>query len=261
MKCSNKRLANIQSCFRAALQEAVNDEYLEVNPLYGWTYANKEAPKDEDDVNPLSMAEQSLVLNELTGQCRNMVQFFFWTGLRTSELVALNWDDIDWQRGVIKIKKSLTQASSDFEQPKTRAGNRDVKILAPAMEALNNQKQFILLANKEIFQNPRTGKRWTGDQAIRKTVWTPALKRAKVLHRRPYQTRHTYASMMLTAGESIAWLAEQMGHNDWAMLRKTYARFIKDSIPDAGDKAVEMFSENAGIKAGIHVVIPTVNQP
>jgi len=48
--------------------------------------------------------------------------------------------------------------------------------------------------------------------------------------------------MMLTAGESIAWLANQMGHADWGMLRTIYAKFIKDSIPDAGHKAVEMFA-------------------
>lgn len=91
----------------------------------------------------------------------------------------------------------------------------------------------------------------------RKTIWMPALKRAKVKYRRPYQTRHTYASMMLTAGESIAWLAEQMGHADWASLRKTYAKFIKDSIPDAGEKAVLMFSKKAVKKA----VIPTLKHP
>ena len=55
--------------------------------------------------------------------------------------------------------------------------------------------------------------------------------------------------MMLTAGESIAWLAQQMGHTDWDM-RRIYAKYIKDSIPDAGQKAVQMFGQNAGIKAG-----------
>lgn len=71
-----------------------------------------------------------------------------------------------------------------------------------------------------------------------------ALRWAKVKYRRPYQTRHTYASMMLTAGEPIAWLAQQMGHSDWAMNRKTYAKYIKD----AGEKAVKMFAENAAKK-------------
>ena len=257
MSCSNKRMANIQSVLRTALQDAVTDDLIETNPMYGWKFESKEAPKKVDDVDPFNQEEQLAILNELDGQNKNMIQFFFWTGLRTSELVALNWSDIDWMRGTISVTKALTQAADDPEEPKTRAGIRDIKILAPAMQALINQKQYTHLKGKEIFQNPRTGERWTGDQSIRLTVWTSALKRAKVKYRRPYQTRHTYASMMLTAGESIAWLAQQMGHSDWGMLRRVYAKFIKDSIPDAGDKAVEMFGEKAGIKAGI----PTLKHP
>lgn len=251
MTCSNKRLSNIQSVMRTALQDAVTDELIETNPLYGWKYENKEAPKKVDDVDPFTAKEQELILNELVGQDYNIFKFLFWTGLRTSELVALQWDDIDWQRGTINVNKAMTQASDAFEEPKTKAGIREVKILAPAMEALNDQKQYTLLKNKEIFQSSHTGDPLTGDQRLRKVIWQPALKRAKVKYRRPYQTRHTYASMMLTAGESIAWLAQQMGHADWSSLRKTYAKFIKDSIPDAGDRAVEMFSKKAGKKLAI----------
>ncbi len=178
----------------------------------------------------------------MKGQNHNLFKLFFWTSLRTSEMTALNWDDIDWRRGVIKVTKAMTQAAEEAEKPKTLAGKRDVKILPPAMEALIDEKKYTLLKGVEIFQNPITGERWTGDQSIRKTAWTPALKRAKVRYRRPYQTRHTYASMMLTADESIAWLAGQMGHRDWGMLRTIYAKFIKDSIPDAGEKAVAMFT-------------------
>jgi integrase len=249
MKCGNKRLTNIQSVFRTALQDAVDDEVIENNPLNGWKYQNKEIVKPDDDVDPFTAKEQGLILSELTGQNRNIYQCFFWSGLRTSEMVALQWDDIDWQRGEIDINKAMTQASDEFEEPKTKAGKRKVKILAPVMKALLDQKQYTFLQNKEIFQNPATNEAWDGDASLRKTVWQPALKRAKVKYRRPYQTRHTYASMMLTAGESIAWLAQQMGHADWASLRKTYAKFIKDSIPDAGDKAVKMFGKNAALNA------------
>jgi integrase len=248
MTCSNKNLSNIQSVLRSALQDAVNDELIETNPLYGWSYKNNEIPKEFDDVNPFDAYEQDLILKQLTGQNYNMYVVFFWTGLRPSELVALNWDDIDWLKGTISITKVLTQASKVFEVPKTKAGKRKVKILSPALAALENQKQYTAFKNAEIFQNPNTLERWTGDQNIRKSVWRPALKRAGVQYRRPYQTRHSYASMMLTAGESIAWLAEQMGHSSWIMLQKIYARFIPDSIPDAGDKAVEMFQPKMLLK-------------
>jgi integrase len=79
-------------------------------------------------------------------------------------------------------------------------------------------------------------------------MWLPALKKAGVRYRRPYQTRHTYASMMLTAGESPIWLANQMGHADTGMIFRIYGRLIPDAVPEAGGKAVEMFSTNAAEK-------------
>ncbi len=207
MRCSNKRLSNIQSILRTALQDAVMDELIETNPLYGWSYETKEAPKKIDDIDPFNSEEQQAILAELTGQARNLVQFNFWTGMRPSEVIALNWSDIDLVRGVILVTKALTEAATEAEIPKTSAGKREVKILKPAMDALLDQKKYTSDKNEEVIQNPNTNQRWTGDQPIRKTLWIHALKKAKVRYRRPYQTRHTYASMMLTAGESIAWLA------------------------------------------------------
>ncbi len=52
--------------------------------------------------------------------------------------------------------------------------------------------------------------------------------------------------MMLTAGESIPWLAKQLGHSSIITTMTIYAKFIKDAIPEAGNKAVEMFTEKAG---------------
>lgn len=246
---SNKRLSNIQSMLRTALQDAVDDEIIEINPLYGWKYTNKEAVKKLDDIDPFSMEEQKAILGALDGQYKNMFQFFFWTGLRTSELVALTWDDIDFYKNTVRINKAITIASDDNEAPKTKAGNRTVKLLPPALEAITNQKQFTALKNKEVFQNPETGERWNGDRMIR-YAWERALKKTKVRYRRPYQTRHTYASMMLTAGEHPMWVAEQMGHADKTMIGRVYGRYIPNDMHDAGQKAVLMFSENAGIKAG-----------
>jgi integrase len=251
-KCGNKRLANIQSVLRAAMQDAVDDEVLDNNPLANWVYQIKEPPKLTEDIDVFTREEQAAILKELTGQAKNWVQFAFWTGLRPSEQIALNWNDFDERRGIVRISKAYTQAATEFEEPKTKSGKREVKLLSPALAALIDQKQYTRVAGNEIFQNPRTGTRWEGDAPIRKTMWTGALARAKVRYRRPYQTRHSYASMMLTAGESPMWVASQMGHADWGMIRQIYGKFIPDSIPDAGDKAVALFgAENAGIKAGI----------
>ncbi|MFB0936677.1 MAG: tyrosine-type recombinase/integrase, partial [Propionivibrio sp.] len=47
-----------------------------------------------------------------------------------------------------------------------------------------------------------------------------------IRYRRPYQTRHTYASMMLSAGENVMYVANQMGHADWSMLVRVYGHWI-----------------------------------
>lgn len=238
LEISNKTLSNIQSCLRSALNDAVDEELLDTNPLAGWTYARKEAPQKDDDVDPFTPEEQQAILATLTDQARNMVQFALWTGLRTSELVALDWGDVDWVRGEIMISRAMTQAADGkAEATKTAAGRRAVKLLRPALEALVAQKAHTFLADGEVFQNPRTLERWAGDQPIRKTMWQPAMKKAGVRYRRPYQTRHTYASMMLSAGEHPMWVAKQMGHSDWTMIARVYGRWMPSADAEAGGKA------------------------
>jgi integrase len=63
--------------------------------------------------------------------------------------------------------------------------------------------------------------------------------RTKVRYRNPYQTRHTYASTLLQAGEVPQW---EMGHKDWTFTLRTYWRWIPDNAPDAGNKAVALWS-------------------
>ncbi len=241
---SNKTIRNRLSVLRAALGDAVQDDLIESNPLYGWQWKSKEAPSSDDDVDPFSADEQQAILAKLSGQEKNLFQFAFWTGMRTSELIALQWGDVDWKRGTIQVRRALTRAAianqSEGETPKTRSGKREVKLLAPALAALKEQKTFTYVGGDLIFTNPRTGKRWSGDLVIRE-AWKRALKLSQVRYRRPYQTRHTYASMMLTAGESPMWVAQQMGHRDWTMIARVYGKWIKDAQPEAGNKAVALF--------------------
>jgi integrase len=243
LNCTNKRLANIQSVARKAFDDAVSEEppLMEKNPLYGWTYRKTEGPKEEDDVDPFTPEEQAKVIAALPAQAANMAQFAFWSGLRTSELVALDWGDIDWTKGVVVVRRALTQTAEQAEDTKTKSSRREVKILPPARTALEAQKAFTLLAGKEVFQDPRNGARWVGDSPIR-IVWTRALKKAQVRYRKPYQTRHTYASMMLSAGEHPMWVARQMGHSNQNTTVRIYARWMPQADPDAGGKAVEKFA-------------------
>jgi integrase len=239
---------------RSALQDATDDELIDANPLAGYTYSRAERPVDgqaNDEIDPLSPVEQAAVLSKLSISNRNMVQFALWTGVRTSELIALNWADIDFVGGYVRIRRALTrEAKGTAEFPKTAAGRRDIRLLAPAAEALNAQKPMTFLQELDgpVFTT-RTGERFTGSHQVWR-IWQVALKRAGVRYRNPYQTRHTYASMMLSAGEHPMWVAKQMGHADWTMIARVYGRWMPSADAEAGTRAVEKFGGNAGKKAG-----------
>ena len=109
-------------------------------------------------------------------------------------MVALEWRDIDFAAGTIRVVRAETHAASAPEAPKTRSSRRTVKMLVPAREALVAQKEHTLMAGARVWH-------LNTDEAAR-DIWVLGCRKAGVRYRKPYQTRHTYASMMLTAGES-----------------------------------------------------------
>jgi integrase len=57
-------------------------------------------------------------------------------------------------------------------------------------------------------------------------VWYPLLRHLGLDKRRPYQTRHTAATLWLASGENPEWVARQLGHATTEMLFKTYSRYV-----------------------------------
>jgi len=246
----NKRLANLQSVLRTALDDAVQDEILDSNPLREWTYQIKERTRIEDDeVDPFTAEEQQSILSAATGQIKNLIQFALWTGMRTSELVGLRWGDIDWVKNEVFVVRAVTQRSKAPEDTKTRGSRRKVRLLPLALEALLAQKSYTFLKGEEVFQDPRYQEPWAGDYPIREVFWRRTLQKAGVRYRYPYQTRHTYASMMLSAGEDARWVMAQMGHTSLTMLERRYGRWMPEAAPKAGLLADEVFGK--AVRGGV----------
>jgi integrase len=235
---SAKRINNVLIPLRTIFSDAYAEELIDKNPML----RVKNLPVTTEEPNPLTPIQIEAILKELPQQGKNLIQFALWTGLRTSELLALEWGDIDFKAGLVRVRRAIVNKNS--KQPKTKSGERDVKLFPPSLEALINQKQFTFLADAKVFNNPNTNKPWETDAQIRRTLWIPALKKAGVEYRNPYQTRHTYASTLLSAGEPPMWVANQMGHKDWAMIRRVYGRWIPEVDTTAGSKIMQIWSQN-----------------
>lgn len=235
LPCGNKTINNILIPLRQCMADLYADGRIERNPMD----RVKNLKVVTDDPDPFTRDEMLAILGKSIGQCLNLFQFAFWTGLRTSELIALEWPDVDLKSGYVRVRQARVRRK--VKTTKTAAGMRDVKLLPPALEAIKRQKSFTQLKGQEVFQNPRTGKPWVSDKALREVDWKAALKLAGVRYRYPYQTRHTYASMMLSAGENPMWVAKQMGHTNMAVLLKRYARWLPDGDADAGSKMAQIW--------------------
>jgi len=234
LACGRKSVSNMLTPLRQVLADAFDDDLINKNPLHGFTIKKKGDNRVEPD--PFTPEELSRILDIADGQIYNFVQLWAWTGLRTSEIIALEWGDIDAE--YVHVRRALVE--NEIKGPKTEAGNRSVLLLSPAREALKAQRQHTYFAGQVIFHNPRTNAGWKCNKAFAEHYWKPLLKKAEVRYRKPYQLRHTYASTLLSADECIHWLARQMGHRDATMILRTYGKWIPDVNPSAGSKAEEL---------------------
>ncbi len=210
---TSKRARNLLTPLRSAFDDALNDELIEFNPFDRIALHKllRQVTKPSDyEADPFTEAERQALLAAARADERAMAQFWFATGVRPGELIALRWPKIDWVQHRARIDTNFT--AGEEVAPKTAAGARDVELDAAALAALQSQKAVTFLAGQHVWHNPRTGAAWQSDAQIRKTLWEPLLKRAGVRYRNPYQARHTFASAHLTAGANPWWVAEQLGH-------------------------------------------------
>jgi len=253
------RANSMLTVLRQTLNEAVDDDVIPSNPIYGRKLGRSffEKKVTKESIDPFSIEEINAIVSAATGQIKSLIEFGFWTGLRPSELFALSWSDVDLVTGTVHVCHSLTHHSEDLQDTKTSAGTRTVELLPPALAVLKSQKALTYLKGEEVFQEPigSTGwdanktapTRWKNSNDLYRR-WVTILKKAGVRYRRPYQMRHTYCSQMLSAGEHPMWVSQQMGHSNWAFTAKTYSKFIPVESGDNGGKMMKRLEISNGIR-------------
>lgn len=243
--CKAKTLRNALQPLSNALSQAVNDDLIPANPLDRVKLdkiMTREQRKSEFTPDPFDMAEITAILKAATGQERNLLQFAFATGMRPSEYMALEWDSIDWANCRIGVERARVVKITN-QETKTEAGRRKVDMLQGAFNALKGQQEFTALAGGVVFHDPCNDAGWDTNKAIR-ARWKIILKKAKVRYRNPYQTRHTYASTLLSAGANPLYVAKQMGHRNTEMINRHYGRWLElGSDDETRKKSAEFFAK------------------
>ena len=234
---SNKNRANAVSLLRRVLELAVDDELIQINPADKLKTPKHQKPEPD----PFSEAEARKIIAYMYQKHKYAervypayFEFAFFTGMRTSEMLGLRWDDINWGDNTARVQRTHVHGRQQ-NHTKTRR-IRDVKLTEEAMHALLVMKPLTYMMRKNVFLSPRyQGKAWMTDKPPRER-FKEALEELGIRPRPAYNTRHTYATYMLMNNVQPGFAAKQLGHSK-EMFFRVYAKWIDDD--SASDREME----------------------
>lgn len=233
---SASRINHIMTPLRMMLNEAA-DRYEFTTP-----WKNIKALKvPRTEVDPFSLEEVERLINTAPDDFKPYYTVRFFTGLRTGEIDGLYWDRVDLDKKQIYIDQSLVKG--EMTDVKTDGSNRVIKLTDRVVSALRVQMQATKHKSKFVFCKA-DGKAFNY-QTISRVIWEPMLQRLNLKYRNPYQTRHTFATLLLAAGESPEWIAQQMGHSTTTMLFRVYSRYVPNLTRQDGS-AFDRYIETQG---------------
>ena len=175
------------------------------------------------DVKPFSLEEVEKIRNTIRADYRNYVTCRFFTGMRTGEINGLKWKYVDFEHEVIRVREVFSAGESE-ENAKTESSIRDIPMLPMVKEALEQQWEERDPDVEYVFCS--RGGFPIDAHNFANRIWYPLLRYLELEKRRPYQTRHTTATLMLASGENPEWIARLMGHTNTQMLFTVYSRFV-----------------------------------
>lgn len=182
----------------------------------------KSLKEPRTSIQPFTLDEVWKFINWVREDYRNYYLVRFFTGMRTSEIDGLTWENVDFDRREIVINQALVKGK--IVPPKTQESYRAIQMSPWVYDALKEQHKVTYKRSKYVFCS-HTGEPLDYNN-VNKRVWHPTLKALGLKKRNAYQTRHTAATLWLAAGESPEWIAYQMGHSTTKMLFNTYSRYV-----------------------------------
>jgi len=217
----------------------------EASIRYGFespTTGIRKLKQPKPDVQPFSLEEVSRIVEAIDPDFRAYVVVRIFSGLRTGEIDGLKWRYVDFEGRKIKVRGIFSSGQDDVGG-KTLGAVRDVPFLGPVEATLRYHADAGRDESDYVFTmrggTPMCAKNFTN------RIWNPALKQLAIARRRPYEMRHTFASLMLGAGEDPSYVAKLMGHGSTEMLFTTYAKFIPNLRRENGSGIRELLEQSS----------------
>ncbi len=229
----------------AVMQDSLETAYtIELTDVYR---ADKiKRPKiDEKKVECFTVAEQKMLEEAIKNDKRPKtfgILLCLYTGLRIGELLALEWTDIDFEKGEINISKTCHDSVDDdgnyvrfVNPPKTSTSMRIVPIPRQLMSLLRETRKKngskYVVGNYDKVVSVRSYQR----------TYELILKKHGIPHRGFHALRHTFATRALECGMDVKTLSEILGHKNPTVTLNRYAHSLMEHKKDMMNRLGKLF--------------------
>jgi len=206
--------------FKAILNRAIVYEIIPANPLEA-VATIREPRTNQRKIYTRDEVER--ILNSAVGSVRLMILAIISLGVRSGELVALKFSDINWRNRTITIQRSMRKG----ELKETKTGqSRTVDIPINLFnELVAYQTQY---PTQEYIFIHKNGTPYREASSFVRRHFKPLLERLNIEYKSLYSLRHTYATLQLQGGQSINYVAKQLGHSNARTTQEFYIKYLKN---------------------------------
>ena len=243
---SARTIGIIHTVLRAALKKAVKCGHLHHNICEA-----VELPRDKKkERRVLTEDEQRILIEKLKEDSfGNMYIFALFTGLRRGEVLALTWDDIDFENAVIYVNKTLVRVRNydgrkektrlEIGEPKTESGKRVIPMIDTLIPILKEQKKRAGKTDSNlVFPSESGGYIDPGNynRKFYKIIEVSGIPKAN-----PHSLRHSFATRALEAGVDLKTTQELLGHSSIDITANLYTHALMEHKREEVQKLKSVF--------------------
>jgi integrase len=212
--------------------------------------------KIQKEIKPLSPQQVLQLLEAAKGHPQETLFILaLTTGMRRGELLGLKWQDIDFEKGVLQVRRALTRMPTGLgykeTEPKTKMSRRSIVLISFAIEALKKHRA------RQLEMKSRVGEAWQEHDYV---FCTPIgthlspghdvlvqlkilLKKAGLPEIRFHDLRHSTATLLLSKGVHPKVVQEILGHSEISMTMDTYSHVLPTMQKNAMNELNDIFGE------------------